>query len=399
MTAPSQVTGRAYVLDDDPGMLNLVCRVLVQGGIFARPFSEASKLFAALAEQACDLLVLDLALGGSDAIEVMRHLEAIPYTGKVLLISGRDAATLGEASRIGSAHGLAMLEPLAKPFLPADLIARLSGDVAPLPQAPAATAPAGQASFDLVQALRDGWMTVWYQPKFAVPAGGLSGAEALIRMDEPTLGTILPGAFLPPAGSPSFGPLSEFVMTRVMADWRTFADRGLPLKLAVNMPVSIIARPDFVAVLRDLLPTDPAFPGLIIEVTEDEVIADRALIMEVATQLALYNVHLSIDDVGTANSGFSRFLDLAFVEAKIDRRYVDGCAGDTAKQALCRSVIGLAHQFNATACAEGIENAADLAAVTAMGCDTAQGFHLARPMPPDALVAFAATATHQLPPH
>ena len=389
MTAPSQIPVRAYVLDDDPGMLKLVCRALVQKGIVSQPFSDSAGLFTALAEQPCDLLVLDLALGRSDGIEVIRQLESIDYRGKVLLISGRDAATLAEASKIGGAHGLAMLEPLTKPFLIADLIARLSGDVAPLLKAVAPTMSTVSPSLDLLRAFADGWMTLWYQPKFAIATGRLSGAEALIRMNEPTLGTILPGAFLPPAGSPLHRPLSEFVLSRVIADWRTFASRGLPLKLAINMPVSMIVRPDFVANVRGQLPTEPGFPGLIVEVTEDEIVEDQALITEVATQLGLYNVRLSIDDVGTAHSGLSRFLDLPFVEAKIDRRFVSGCATDVAKRTLCSMIISLAHRFNAVACAEGVENAADLAALAELGCDTAQGFYLAKPMPVDAFIRFA----------
>ncbi len=158
----------------------------------------------------------------------------------------------------------------------------------------------------------------------------------------------------------------------------------MSLKLAVNMPVSVVARPDFVATVRDRLPRDESYPGLIVEVTEDEVVAERALVAEIATQLKLYGVGLSIDDFGTAYSALSRLLDVPFVEAKLDRRFVDGCSADGAKRTLCRTMIDLAHRFDAHACAEGIEDPTDLAAIATMQCDTGQGFLLGRPMPAEA---------------
>jgi EAL domain-containing protein (putative c-di-GMP-specific phosphodiesterase class I) len=144
--------------------------------------------------------------------------------------------------------------------------------------------------------------------------------------------------------------------------------------------------------VRSLLPTDASFPGLTIEITEDEIIVDPKWAREIATQLKLYNVGISIDDFGSAYASLSRLNDLSVIEVKIDRSFVSGCASDRLKHGLCQTVVDLAHRCGATACAEGVETPEDLRELVNMEYDTAQGFLFAEPMPAD---KFAATLLSQ----
>jgi len=111
------------------------------------------------------------------------------------------------------------------------------------------------------------------------------------------------------------------------------------------------------------------------------MIRDSEWAREVANQLKLYNVDLSIDDFGSGYASLSRLNDLPFAEVKIDRSFVSGCASNKLKHSLCQTVVDLAHRFGATACAEGVETNEDLRAVMAMQCDSAQGFLFAKAMP------------------
>lgn len=124
-SAVGNATANAYVLDDEPQIGALVCKVLQACGFTPRQFTAPPPFLDALKTSPPDLIVLDLALGQSDAIEVMRDLEQNKYRGRVLLISGRDEITLNEITQIGEKHGLAMLPPLKKPFRPADVRQRL----------------------------------------------------------------------------------------------------------------------------------------------------------------------------------------------------------------------------------------------------------------------------------
>ena len=374
--------GAVYVLDDDALVRSSIVCILTGGGYRPVEFSEPAPMLEQLKLVAPEIIVLDLALGKSDAVDVMRHLVDLKFTGKILLISGRDEITLHEIQGIGERHGLSMLPSLRKPFRAAELISGLSSRTVAVDRAPTTRTPGEKITIDLLTAINSGWLELWYQPKIDLQSFVVCGAEALLRARHPVHEILTPAVLIPPAGSVLHQPLAKFVIRRAMLDWRFFAGCGMPLKLSINMPVSVINAPDFMSSLREQLPTDTQFPGLVIEVTEDEVIRDLQWIHEVSTQLKLYDVGISIDDFGTAHSSLSRLLELPCVELKLDRSFVANCAFEPLKYALCQTVVDLAHRVGGRVCAEGVEKVEDLMAVIRMGCDTAQGYIFAKAMPP-----------------
>jgi EAL domain-containing protein (putative c-di-GMP-specific phosphodiesterase class I) len=235
-------------------------------------------------------------------------------------------------------------------------------------------------SVSLAEALKNDWVHLWYQPKVDLASFALAGAEGLARVVHPSYGVFPPATFLPPAGDPLYAPLSAQVIRLAMADWKLFS-RDVALSLAVNVPVSVISAPDFVSLVRTSRPQDPRFHGFMVEVTENELVDHPEQVREVAAQLRLYDVCLSIDDFGTACSSLSRFLDLSFTEVKIDRRFVDGCASDVLKGTLCRTIVDLSHSFGARVCAEGIEEVEDARHLASIGCDLGQGYLFGKPIP------------------
>jgi two-component system cell cycle response regulator len=390
--AAQSPAGSAFVLDDEPQIGAIVCKVLEICGFVPRQFTAPSPFLAELRNAVPDLVVLDLSLGQSDAVEVIHRLEAEEYHGKVLLISGRDETTLNEITEIGEKHGLKMLPPLKKPFRPADIKRRLSAGFAE-PAAPTEVQVALSGSdvarkipVQLAEALHNNWLEIWYQAKFDLRSSSICGAEGLIRARHPAHGLITPDNLLPPPGDAGYEALTRFAVGQVVADWQRFAAQGAALKLSINAPVSVIDAPPFITLIRSLLPNDPRFPGLTIEVTEDELVRDSERAREAASQLKLYDVDISIDDFGSGYASLSRLNDFPFAEVKIDRSFVSGCASNKVKHSLCQTVVDLAHRFGAEVCAEGVETAEDLCAVKAMQCDTAQGFLLAKPLP---VAAFA----------
>jgi len=385
----------ALVLDDEVRIGAIVCKVLSAVGIVAKQFTDPLAFLLEVKRSPPELLILDLQLGRSDAVDVIRKLDHLKFGGKVLLISGRDEAMLAEIERIGRTHGLCMLKSLQKPFRSADLKARLQTLAEPKPaaaqdkKANPQNPPVDPRQL-LEQALENEWLELWYQAKFDLQPLAVNGAEALIRARHPERGIIAPAELLPPAGDPLYKPLSLFVVRRAIRDWRLFASQGHQLKLAVNVPASVLGAPGFVDFMRNALPPLPKFPGLIVEVTEDEAIGDLDWIHEVATQLRLYNIWISIDDFGSAYSSLSRIKDLPFREVKLDRSFVTNCAAEALKRGLCQTVADLAHCFGASACAEGVETVEDLRCLAGLGFDTAQGFVLAKPMPPAQFLEFLA---------
>ena len=361
----------AFIIEDDPRVCVFLADILMSEGFVSRQFSRLADIEAALAQQRPEIIVLDLSLGGSDAVETIRSLAAARFGGKVLLVSGQDQSTIDEVGEIGLRHGLAMLPSLHKPFKIQDFKERL-GLVVSHKQ------PAEAADFET--ALQNNWLELWYQPKIDLSSMLICGAEALLRLRHPERGVMLPSEFLPPSGDPLYQPLTDFVVRRALADWSLLAAERITNRLAINVPASVLQSPDFVANVRRHLPTSEKFPGLIVEITEDEAISDPELAREVAVQLKLYNIHIAIDDFGAGYSSLARLRELPFAELKLDRKFVSGCAVDERKRLMCRNVVELAHRSNILAVAEGVETASDLKVLTGLGYDIAQGFIFAKAM-------------------
>jgi EAL domain-containing protein (putative c-di-GMP-specific phosphodiesterase class I) len=323
---------------------------------------------------------LDIALKGSDAIDVIRALGEDGYGGIVQLMSGTDALLLEDVRRVGARHGLDMRLPLVKPFR-AEAIRRAV--TAPPPDGRPATPRSFPSAIrlSLDEALVNGWLELWYQPKIDLRTNSLAGVEGLIRCRHPQYGVLAPGTFLPQASETGMTALTEYVVATALRDWATLVDAGANLRVAVNTTVGALTNLNLPSLVREHRPKTDAWPGLILEVTESEVIEDVALVHEIATQLRIYGIALSIDDFGEGHSSFSRLRELPFSELKLDSSFVQGCAQDTKNAGICQSVIDLAHHFGTAAVAEGVESALDLAAIRDMGCDIAQGFLFACPMP------------------
>ncbi len=173
---------------------------------------------------------------------MLRKLESLSYRGKIILMSGRSMQLLNDIDAIGKARGLAMLPPLAKPFKPADLKSRL--DLTPQstsPKVEPVSAPRTEPkAVKLDQALKNGWLELWYQPKVALPTLSICGAEALLRVNHPELGILSPSQFLPPAGDPLHLPLSKFIIAEAMRDWKMMAQQNVRTRLSLNMPASVV---------------------------------------------------------------------------------------------------------------------------------------------------------------
>jgi EAL domain-containing protein (putative c-di-GMP-specific phosphodiesterase class I) len=172
-----------------------------------------------------------------------------------------------------------------------------------------------------------------------------------------------------------------------LRDWQYFADHGFALKMALNVPVSALVKLPISTLVRENRPKSDKWPGLVLEVTEDQIVRDISLAHEIATQLKIYDIDLAIDDFGTGYSHLARLRELPFGELKLDRNLVANCGEDQTNAALCQTGIELAHRFGTKAVAEGIEKTTELEALVRMGCDLGQGFLFAPPMPKERFIS------------
>jgi EAL domain-containing protein (putative c-di-GMP-specific phosphodiesterase class I) len=220
---------------------------------------------------------------------------------------------------------------------------------------------------EIDEALRSGWIEMWYQPKIDLKRKCLAGAEALARIRHPSHGVLLPGSFLPDVTEGSIARLTEHALIATLTSWTQFEEAGFNLHLAINVPVSVLLKLPIPALVDEHRPTSERWPGIILEVTEDQIVRDMKLAHEVADRAGY--------------SSFSSLRELPFVELKLDSSFVKHCATDATNAAICQTAVDLAHRFGSAAVAEGIEDATDLQALMVMGCDFGQGALIAPPMP------------------
>ena len=364
-----------YVLDDEGEIGALVCRMLSALGFVSFSFTDADaciQQFKSSEGYARPVyMLLDLALGKTDAIEVFDKLRAARYGGRVLLFSGRDEATLQEICNIGALRGLAMLPPLKKPFMLPDLKKSMTGSIVAPPthkySVDAASGVKMPAGF-VERALVEGGLQLWYDPKIDVASGTICGAEALLYAQHPSHGWVPAAGSLPPPNNSFHHPLARWIIRQMVTDWiRHFCQAKQPIRLSTRVPLSVITARGFVPVLRGMLPKHSKFPGLILEATHWNQAGDDKAVREVAAQLALYRVGLAIDDVGVIYSQLSRACHIPFTEVKL----APGLA-DEANKTMCRDSIDLAHRTGGKACATGALGGEATELLTELGCDMRQ---------------------------
>lgn len=231
------------------------------------------------------------------------------------------------------------------------------------------------------EALRNNWLEIWYQPKIDLKRKCLAGAEALARIRHPQEGMLWPESFLPGIDEESLAHLTEHALLTTLRNWSIFDDAGFNLHLAINVPASALSKLPIAEIVTQNRPKTENWPGLILEVTEDQIVRDIALAKECAGELKACGVTIAIDDFGAGYSSFSSLRDLPFAELKLDSSFVKNCAIDATNAAICQTAIDLAHRFGSKSVAEGIESMTDLQALVVMGCDFGQGMLVAPPMP------------------
>ncbi len=382
-----------FVIEDEPGIRQIITYSLHDFGVPTREFDNAGAVLDALEQISPGMCFLDVSLQGSDAIDVIRGLAKYNFRGPVQLMSGKDPALLEEIRRIGERHSLHMLPVLPKPFR-TEAVRKIIRehlrdhlDETSTDATPHAATPDFGPRFDLDQLLQQNLLQLWYQPKFNLKSRSLEGAEGLVRALHPEHGLLPPGAFLPNAPEDSILRLTETIIVAAMRDWSDFWQHGFTLRMALNVPVSALVHLPIATLVRESAPKSDTWPGLILEVTEDQVVRDIELAHEIATQLKIYNIVLAIDDFGTGYSHLARLRELPFAELKLDRNLIANCGEDETNAALCQTAIELAHRFGSRAVAEGIEKTSELERLAKMGCDLGQGFLFAPPIAKDRFIA------------
>ena len=363
---------RACVADSKKHLRTFLIDALEDLGFITSECGQASELAGVLEAQQPDLVVLGVSVNGIEVGEILQTLVRSSFNGKVLVVGPPESLMVKAVRQIAGEYGIAMLPSLATPFSAGTLRA----SVAPLLPAEPAPSPA----VDVAEALNAGWLELWYQQKINVRTLAPGGAEAMVRMRHPTWGVVPPAYFIRDDKDPHFRALSEFVIGRAIEDWRYLLEQKGPIDLSINLPVWFLGDRDAMRELCLAMPEHPAFGGLLIEIDSTEVIDNLDLVIDVARQVRLHNIAISIDNVGTEWPSLVGLPSFPFVELKVDPQFVTGCADDRLKQTVCRRIVELAQDHGARVLAQGIETRADFVTAHGIGFDLVQGYLFSKPM-------------------
>lgn len=238
------------------------------------------------------------------------------------------------------------------------------------------------------QALDKGEFVLHYQPKVNMRTGVVIGAEALIRWQHPQRGLLQPGEFLPAIeGHALASEIGEWVISEALTQIESWQAHGLDLPVSVNMGAHQLQQADFVLRLRALLAQHPDVrPGALeLEVLETSALEDLAHISKVIEECRLFGVFFALDDFGTGYSSLSYLRRLAVIQLKIDQSFVRDMIDKSEDLAILEAVIGLSTAFHLQVIAEGVETVEQGVLLLKLGCELAQGYFIAHPMPADEL--------------
>jgi diguanylate cyclase (GGDEF)-like protein len=244
---------------------------------------------------------------------------------------------------------------------------------------------------ELRQAVENREFRLFLQPKVSLQDGRLVGAEALIRWAHPTRGMVPPGLFIPFAEQSGFiRQITSWLLVESMRTWRQCADQGLRLQMSINLSARDLIDPELPARVHALLHEHgvPA-SAMCLEITESAIMDDPNRAQQTLEQFHDMGLQMSIDDFGTGYSSLAYLKRLPVHELKIDRSFVMNMHHDAQDAKIVRSVVDLAHNLDLKVTAEGLEEEAAWGLLGELGCDIAQGYWIAKPMPAEQLPEWA----------
>ncbi len=224
---------------------------------------------------------------------------------------------------------------------------------------------------------------LYYQPKVNMKNGVAVGLEALIRWNHPTKGLLAPGAFLPLIEDrPISVDVGKWVIATALQQIEKWAEQGIRLPVSVNVGAYHLQHEDFFDDLVQLLPPAQGRQGMLsIEILETTALSDIERIRQTMQKCQAIGVEFALDDFGTGYSSLTYLSKLPAQELKIDQSFVRRMGSDSNDLSIVEGVISLARAFHRQAVAEGVESAEEGVTLLQLGCEVAQGYFIARPMP------------------
>lgn len=381
------MTGRVLILDDDTAVGETIQFVAEAADMDARSVSTPEEFFRTIVEWKPTHIVLDLIMPEMDGVEIMRHLAKRKIDAQIVILSGVGSRVLDAARRTASEKGLRIAGVLSKPIRPASLQAffkeQLVGDANPFANNHLRPVSNGRISEkELREGIRKKQFYLVYQPKISCATGAVTGFEALVRWRHPERGTVMPDDFIPLAERLNLIESITLQIMEIGLEYLASPDTQPELSLSLNLSALTLSDLNFADKLSQHCTRNGIDPArLTLELTETTAMEDPILALDLVTRLRMKGFHVSIDDVGTGYSSMAQLARLPFSEMKVDKSFVITARESQESRTIIGSIVELGHNLDLRVVAEGVEDEDTLEFLKKLGCDMAQGYFIARPMP------------------
>ena len=378
-----------FIMDDEPEYGELIKDVAEMASLVAVANHDPVIFEEKMAGlSGIELIFLDLNMPNRDGIEILRALADMDFKGSIILMSGFDRSVLSTAHELAEAHNLSLLSPLKKPFSIQEILNIFSNHDFGLKAPVTSNANLNQNQSvmsieSILSALEGGGVCMHYQPQVSFKDYRVIGYESLVRLIDDHGELIYPGRFIEVIEQHGKTQLLlEKVIDKVLSDYQSHLYLLGEFTLSVNVSGLDLVRLDFPDELaKKVRATNFPFNKMVIEVTESRAMQQAKTGLDILARLRLKGFNLSIDDFGTGSAVLSNIKQMPFTELKIDKCFVDKLLIDDKTKSLTQDLINMGHHLNLSIVAEGIEDVQTAMLLREMGCDIAQGFYFARPMP------------------
>jgi EAL domain-containing protein (putative c-di-GMP-specific phosphodiesterase class I) len=359
----------------------------------------ALRHFSAAANMAppVDIAIIDLALPGMDALELIRRLADAKSRVGVVVVGAQSNAVLFSVETMAAAYGINMLGAIGKPVIGSRLEALIANYLQPGEARAAARQQTPPISFaEVGQGLQAREFDPFFQPKIELETGQVKGLEMFARWRHPLYGVLGPASFMQVLEDNRRVDFLDWSMIeKSVAACRTLHDQGIPISFSINVDQSTLAHPQFMDQISACLDRHRIMPDYItFEMTESAVLTTDPHFLERLLRLRMKGFGLAIDDYGTGRSNLQLLARIPFSELKIDRSFVDGASKKQAIGTVLRSCLGLARSLDRRSVAVGVETKQDWDFLQGLGCTYAQGYYIAKPMSVEEFPAWLADWQH-----
>jgi EAL domain-containing protein (putative c-di-GMP-specific phosphodiesterase class I)/CheY-like chemotaxis protein len=343
-----------------------------------------------------DIAIIDLALPGMDALELIRRLGEAGCKAGVIVVGAQSNAVLFSVETMADAYGVNVLGAIGKPVIGSRLMALVQNYLQP-GEAHGAREAAPSLSFAQVgQGLQNREFDPYFQPKIELETGQVKGLEMFARWRHPLYGVLGPASFMPALEEARRVDFLDWTMIeKSVAACRKLHDQGIPISVSINVDHSTLAHPQFMDQISACLERHQIMADYItFEMTESAVLSTEPHFLERLLRLRMKGFGLAIDDYGTGRSNLQLLARIPFSELKIDRSFVDGASKRAAIGTVLRICLNLARSLDRKSVAVGVETKQDWDFLQGLGCTYAQGYYIAKPMPVEDFPAWLADWQH-----